>query len=170
MQDRDESKQSTALEKESVKKLKFAKNGRFQAELRRRVDELFQTSNLKENDCPQMYAKTAILLIGFLGTYVALIFLAQTWWQVVPLCVLLGVITAGIGFSIQHDGAHRAYSNSLWVNKLMSMSLELIGGSSYIWHWKHDVLHHTYTNIAGYDMDLEVGIFGRLSPSHPKLP
>jgi linoleoyl-CoA desaturase len=170
MQDRDESSQSTVLEKESAKKLKFAKNSGFQVELRRRVDELFQNSNLKERDCPQMYAKTATLLIGFFGTYAALIFLAQTWWQVVPLCILMGVLTAGIGFSIQHDGAHHAYSNSLWVNKLMSMSLDLIGGSSYIWHWKHDVLHHTYTNIAGYDMDLEVGMFGRLSPSHQKLP
>ena len=170
MQDRDESTQSKILEKESVKKLKFAKNSGFQVELRRRVDELFQNSNLKERDCPQMYAKTATLLIGFLGTYAALIFLAQTWWQVFPLCILMGVIIAGIGFSIQHDGAHRAYSNSLWINKLMSMSLDLIGGSSYIWHWKHDVLHHTYTNIAGYDMDLEVGMFGRLSPSHQKLP
>lgn len=160
----------SSQEKESAKKLKFAKNSGFQTELRQRVDELFQSNILKERDCPQMYAKTAILLLSFFGIYAVLTFLAETWWQVIPLCIILGIITAGIGFSIQHDGAHHAYSDSLWVNKLMSMSLDLIGGSSYIWHWKHDVLHHTYANIAGYDMDLEVGIFGRLSPSHPHLP
>ena len=170
MQDRDESQHSMVLEKELTKKLKFAKNSGFQVELRRRVDELLQSSDFKERDCPQMYAKTAILLLSFWGTYAALVFLAQTWWQVVPLCILLGVITAGIGFGIQHDGAHHAYSISLWVNKLTAMSLDMIGGSSYIWHWKHDVFHHTYTNIIGYDTDLEVGIFGRLAPDQPKLP
>ena len=171
MQHRNESQQLVInKEKESAKKLKFAKNGEFQAELRRRVDQLFESSDFQERDCPQMYAKTAILLLGFFGIYAGLVFFAQTWWQVIPLCIALGFVTAGIGFGIQHDGSHHAYSNSLWVNKLMAASLDLIGGSSYIWHWKHDVLHHTYTNIAGHDMDLEVGIFGRLSPSHQRLP
>jgi linoleoyl-CoA desaturase len=170
MQERNKSQQFViSEEKEPSKKLKFAKNSGFQAELRRRVDELFQSSDLREHDCPQMYAKTAILLFSFLGIYSGLVFFAQAWWQIVPLCIALGIVTAGIGFSIQHDGAHHAYSKSLWINKLMAMSLDLIGGSSYIWHWKHDVLHHTYTNINGYDMDLEVGFFGRLSPSHPRL-
>ena len=163
------SHQSVVLEKEAAKKLKFGKNSGFKTELKRRVDEFFQNSDRKARDCPQMYAKTIILLFSFFGLYSLLVLVAQTWWQVIPLCIMLGVVTAGIGFGIQHDGAHHAYSDSLWVNKLMAMSLDLIGGSSYIWHWKHDVLHHTYTNIAGYDKDLDVGIFGRLSPSHPHL-
>lgn len=170
MQDRNESQQSAVQERDPAKKLKFGKNSGFQIELRRRVDELFQSSDLKERDCPQMYTKTAILLLSLFGLYFGLVFVANTWWQVIPLCITLGLVTAGIGFSIQHDGAHHAYSNSLWVNKLMAMSLDLIGASSYIWHWKHDVIHHTYVNIAGYDVDLDVGVFGRLTPSHPRLP
>jgi linoleoyl-CoA desaturase len=68
MQERNESQQFVVRqEKESAKKLKFAKNSGFQAELRRRVDELFQSGDLKERDCPQMYAKTIILLLSFLG-------------------------------------------------------------------------------------------------------
>jgi linoleoyl-CoA desaturase len=170
MQERNKSQQLVInQEREPSKKLKFSKNSEFQAELRRRVDQFFQDNDCQERDCPQMYVKTATLLISFFGIYTVLVFFAQAWWQVIPLCIVLGIITAGIGFSIQHDGAHHAYSNSLWVNKLMAASLDLIGASSYIWHWKHDVLHHTYTNIAGHDMDLEVGLFGRLSPSHPQL-
>jgi linoleoyl-CoA desaturase len=164
-----ESHQSAVLEKEAAKKLKFGKNSGFKTELRRRVDELFQNPDRKYRDCPQMYAKTIILLLSFFGLYSLLVLVAHAWWQVASLCIMLGVVTAGIGFGIQHDGAHHSYSDSLWVNKLMAMSLDLIGGSSYIWHWKHNVLHHTYTNISGYDMDLDVGILGRLSPSHPHL-
>ena len=170
MQERNKFHESAVLDKEPSKKLKFAKNSGFQTELRRRVDEFFQDDTRQERDCSQMYVKTFILLLSFFGLYLGLVFLAQTWWQVLPLCITLGFVTAAIGFSIQHDAAHHAYSDSLWINRLMSMSLDLIGGSSYIWHWKHDVLHHTYTNIAQYDMDLEVGIFGRLSPFHARLP
>lgn len=170
MQEQSKSLQSMVLEKEPAKKLKFAKNSGFQAELRQRVDQLFQSTNLKERDCTPMYTKTAILLLSFFGLYFGLVFLAQTWWQVIPLGFALGGVMAGIGFSIQHDGAHHAYSDSLWINKLMGVSLDLIGASSYIWHWKHDVFHHTYVNIVDHDTDLEVGIFGRLAPSHPRLP
>ena len=170
MQDKNESRQSVVdREKEPAGTLKFGKNTGFQIELRRRVDEFFANSDRKERDCPQMYVKTAILLFSFWGLYFGLVCVAQSWWQVVPLCIALGIVMAGIGFSIQHDGAHRAYSSSLWINRLMAMSLDLIGGSSYIWHWKHDVFHHTHVNITGYDTDLEVGIFGRLAPSHPRL-
>ena len=170
MQEQSKSLQSMVLEKEPAKKLKFGKNSGFQAELRQRVDQLFQSTNLKERDCPPMYTKAAILLLSFFGLYFGLVFLAQTWWQVIPLGFALGGVMAGIGFSIQHDGAHHAYSDSLWINKLMGVSLDLIGASSYIWHWKHDVFHHTYVNIVDHDTDLEVGIFGRLAPSHPRLP
>src|SRR6266446_3192823 len=111
-----------------------------------------------------MYAKTVILLAGFAGAYVLLVFVAQTWWQGLLLAILLGSSAAGIGFNIQHDGGHQAYSSSPSVNTLMAMTLELIGGSSYLWRWKHVVLHHTYVNITGHDTDVDLGLLGRLTP------
>jgi linoleoyl-CoA desaturase len=117
-----------------------------------------------------MYGKTAILLLSFAALYGLLVFFAQTVWQAVPLAILLGLVSAGIGFNIQHDGGHQAYSNFPWVNKLMAMSLDLIGGSSYNWHWKHGMFHHIYANITGHDVDLDIGIFGRLTPYQRRLP
>ncbi len=144
--------------------LKFGKNTEFQVEVRRRVDEFFRTTKLRRRDCPQMYVKTAILLSLLAASYVLLVFYASTWWQAVPLAILLGLVTAGIGFNIQHDAGHQAYSKHPWVNKLMSMTLDLVGGSSYIWHWKHAVVHHTYVNITGHDTDIDLGVLARLSP------
>ena len=43
---------------------------------------------------------------------------AQTWWQGLLLAMLLGLFAAEIGFNIQHDGGHQAYSNVPWINKL----------------------------------------------------
>jgi linoleoyl-CoA desaturase len=48
------------------------------------------------------------------------------------------------------------------------MSLDLIGASSYLWHWKHGVFHHTYTNITGQDTDIDLGGVARLSPFQPR--
>jgi linoleoyl-CoA desaturase len=58
-----------------------------------------------------MYLKTAILAAGFAGSYLLLVFVAETWGQGLLLAILLGLSAAGIGFNIQHDGSHQAYSN-----------------------------------------------------------
>jgi linoleoyl-CoA desaturase len=111
-----------------------------------------------------MYAKTAILLGGFAMLYVLLVFVAQTWAQGMLFAILLGLFATGIGLNIQHDGGHRAYSSHSWINRLMAMTLELLGGSSYLWRWKHGVFHHTYVNIIGHDTDIDLGILARLAP------
>jgi linoleoyl-CoA desaturase len=147
-----------------AEKLKFGKADDFQAELRRRVEAHFASTGKRQRDCPQMYAKTAVILSVHAAAYVLLVFHASSWWQALPLAILLGLTTAEIGFNIQHDGSHRAYSEHQWINKLMAMTLDLIGGSSFIWHWKHDIFHHTYTNVTGHDADVDIGIFGRLTP------
>ena len=149
---------------ESAKGLKFDPHNEFQAELQRRVDEFFRTTGRPRRDVPQMYLKTAILLAAFVALYILLVFAAAAWWQAVPLAILLGLATGAIGFNVQHDGSHRAYSERPWINKLAGLSLELIGGSTYLWHWKHVVYHHTYVNIAGHDTDVDLGILGRLTP------
>jgi linoleoyl-CoA desaturase len=111
-----------------------------------------------------MFVKTAVVVGVFAASYGLLVFVAQTWWQGLLLAVLLGVSAAGIGLNVEHDGSHQAYSNSPWVNRLMAMTLELIGGSSYVWHWKHVVFHHTYVNITGHDTDIDLGPLARLTP------
>src|SRR5213079_2347577 len=86
-----------------------------------------------------------------------------------PLAISLGLSMAAIGFNVQHDGSHQAYSKRRWVNKLMAMSLDLLGGSSYIWARQHNVIHHSFSNITGHDEDINVGLFGRLSPHQKRF-
>lgn len=116
-----------------------------------------------------MYLKTAILIACLAVSYLLLVFAAHAWWQSVPLAVLLGLVAAGIGFNVQHDGGHHAYSDRCSINKLMAMTLDMMGGSSYFWHWKHVVIHHTYVNITGLDSDLNLGILGRVTPHQTRL-
>ena len=91
-----------------------------------------------------MYLKTAIILAVFAGLYLSLVFVATTWWQALPLAILLGLSMATIGFNIEHDGGHQAYSNYAWINQtngddhgsnwrqFLCMALEACGGPSYL--------------------------------------
>jgi linoleoyl-CoA desaturase len=49
----------------------------------------------------------------------------------------------------------------------MGMTLDMLGASSYLWRFKHNLSHHTYTNVAGADDDIDIGPLGRLSPAQP---
>jgi linoleoyl-CoA desaturase len=154
----------------ALPKLKFNGSDRFLRELRKRVDAYFEKTGRKRRDCPQMYVKTATILSIFTATYVLLVFFASSWFTVIPLAVLLGLAVAAIGFNIQHDANHKAYSEHRWVNKTMAFTLDLMGGSSYMWDWKHNTIHHTYPNVTGYDDDVAIGFLGRLTPQQPRLP
>lgn len=145
-------------------RVKFTGSDAFIKELRKRVDAYFKETGRSQRDCAQMYFKTATILAWFVGCYVLLLLAVHSWWLVAPLAITLGLAMAAIGFNIQHDGGHKAYSNHQWVNRIMAMSLDLMGGSSYMWDWKHNSIHHTYPNITGQDDDIDVGFLGRLSP------
>jgi len=152
-----------------VLKLDFDSDTTFEKELRRRVDELFHRTGRCKRDCPQMYLKTAIILTWFAASYILLVFAARTLWQGLPLAVSLGLATAAIGMSIQHDAGHNAYSDRRWLNRVMALSMDLIGGSSYTWRWKHTIIHHKYVNVTGFDTDVEVGRLGRFTPHQKRL-
>jgi linoleoyl-CoA desaturase len=154
----------------SKKRLTFADDNAFYIELKRRVHLHMANNGQRERDCPQMYVKTAIILTTFVASYVLLVFVSSTWWQALPLAALLALSVAAIGFNIMHDASHHAYSSRGWVNRVAASSLDIIGGSSYFWHWKHVVFHHNYANIYNYDTDIELGALGRLAPQSRRLP
>jgi linoleoyl-CoA desaturase len=115
-----------------------------------------------------MYLKTAAILGWFIASYVLLVFVAANWWQGVLLSFSLALAMAGIGFAIQHDANHGAYSKLKAINRLLGLTLDMLGGSSYVWHWKHNVSHHTYPNLHGVDDDLDILPWGRLAPNQPR--
>jgi linoleoyl-CoA desaturase len=115
-----------------------------------------------------MYVKSGIILTWFTTSYLLLVFVANVWWVALGLAVSLALAAAAIGMDIQHDGSHGGYSNFKIINGIAAKTLDVIGGSSYLWRWKHNVLHHSYTNIDGADDDINIGPLGRLAPQQPR--
>jgi len=140
----------------------------FHQALRARVLKHLESSGLPARGLPAMYLKTAVLFLWLAASYLLLVFTAQTPWQALPLAVALGLAIAGIGFNVQHDGSHGSYSTSPALNRLMARALDLLGGSSFVWQRKHNVLHHTWPNVEGADDDIDAGALARLSPAQPR--
>lgn len=153
----------------AAEELKFGAGDRFLGELRRRVDQHFQSAGLRQRDCPQMYLKSALIFGWLAASYAVLVFLAGSWWLALAAAISLGLAMSAVGFNLQHDANHQAYSRRKWINKLMAMTLDLLGGSSYVWAKKHNSIHHCYVNITGHDDDINIGLFGRLTPHQKRL-
>lgn len=148
--------------------LKFGHNEGFLTTLRQRVEHYFAETGRSKRDCPQMYLKTAVILAWCCTSWALLVFGVQQVWSAVLAAVSLGCSMAAIGFNVQHDGGHSAYSSRRWVNGLMAMTLDLLGGSSYFWKRTHNQVHHSFTNITGHDGDIDLGPLARLSPHQPR--
>ncbi len=140
----------------------------FHEELRTRVRRHLEATGQPAQGLPAMYAKTAVLFLWLAASYLLLVFAAETAWQALPLAVSLGLAVAGIGFNVMHDGSHGSYSPRPAVNRLMARALDLLGGSSFVWQRKHNVLHHTWPNVEGVDDDIDTGSLARLSPGQPR--
>jgi linoleoyl-CoA desaturase len=149
---------------------RFADHRAFFGDLKTQADAYFDGPGGSRRDLPLMYLKTAAILTWFAGSWALLVFAASSAWQAVLLSMSLGLSIAAVGMSIQHDANHGAYSRHAWINRAFGFTLDVMGVCSFIWRQKHNVIHHTYTNIRGIDFDLDFGSIARLSPEQPRRP
>ena len=143
---------------------RFPKDDGFHRDLNARVDAYFDDSGRSRGANGAMVLKTVALLAWFAATYVLLVFVATSAAAAVALCFSLMLATAGIGFSVQHDANHGAYAKGAGANRLLGLTLDMLGASSFMWRVKHNIAHHTYTNVDGADDDMSVGVLARLAP------
>ncbi len=139
-------------------------NPAFADELKRRVREHFAATGRPTTGNWKLFTKSGILLTAAAVEYGLLVSGWLPVWIALPLCVLLGLNLAAIGFNVMHDGAHGSYSRRRWVNEMMAHSLNVMGGSVYLWKQKHNLLHHVYTNIEGLDDDIDIRPWIRTNP------
>ncbi len=146
------------------------KDSVFYDTLKLRVDEYFKKNQLRSTGNFSLYIKAIILISMAIGIYLFL--LTGNYSIIVGLLLsgLLGFVFASIGFNVMHDACHGSYSTKKWVNNLMGLSLNCLGGNAFIWKQKHNVVHHTYTNIDGIDEDIAKMPVIRQCPSQKWMP
>ena len=155
--------QTSGMQNISPERVRFGARGEFVRELDADVRAYFAEHGLERRDLPRMYLKSAIILAWFVGSWALLVFAADGAIEGALCAISLGLSIAGVGMSIMHDANHGAYSRHHWVNRVFGATLDVMGVSSLVWRRKHNVGHHTYTNLEGIDYDLDFGGLARLS-------
>jgi linoleoyl-CoA desaturase len=152
-------------------RVRFAPDDGFRAELESRAEAYLARTGQRASGGAAMHGKTAAILAWHVGAYALLLAFGASSPALAALLTLsLALSTVGIGFAVMHDANHGAWSYSPSVNRVVGLTLDLVGGSSYVWRQKHNVRHHTYSNVDGLDADIDAGVFLRLAPSQPRLP
>ncbi len=129
-------------------------NNDFYQSVKNAVDEYFTHNKLKKTGNWRLYSKTIILTLVAAGIYLALMFNLVNGWVALGMSMLMGFILASIGFCVMHDANHGSYSTKSRLNDFLGLSLNAMGGSSFFWKQKHNIIHHTYTNVDGVDDDI----------------
>lgn len=146
-----------------------AKTDTFFVRLKGKVDRYFEETKTERTGNTRLFLKGLMQALSALALYTIVVFLSPPLWLGVLLAVLLGLHLAMLGFNIMHEGGHQSFSRYAWLNGLAGYALNALGGNIYFWKVKHNVNHHTFTNIEGIDSDLDVRPLMRLHPNQSRL-
>lgn len=156
----------------SLKRIKFSNTSdqEFVHTLRKRVKNYFDDNNISRYANYKMVIKTVVMILGYITPYFLIVFGGFTnLWLLLGLWILMGLGKAGIGLSIMHDANHGAYSKNKRVNTVLGYLMSALGSNTANWRIQHNVLHHTYTNVDGFDEDIDTGKILRFSPNQPLI-
>ena len=143
----------------------------FYSSLRRDVEQYFENNKIAKTGNFYLYLKTVTFLSLSVALYIWLVFFTpESTLLSLFLCAIVGLNTAFIGFNVMHDASHGSYSTNSRLCNIMAHTMNYLGSSAFLWNTKHNVLHHTYTNIDGVDSDIVQTKLLRLAPSQEWKP
>lgn len=131
-------------------------NSSFLPTLKARVESYFKTNSISRHANRLMVFKTVFFISLMLLLYILIIAGPMPLYIHLVLAILLGMTMAFVGFNVCHDALHGAYSSNKKINKRLGFIFNLIGANAYVWNLTHNIVHHSYTNIAGHDEDIEI--------------
>jgi linoleoyl-CoA desaturase len=155
----------------SQQKLSFDNGGAFVRDTRREVEEYLSDERVAQGGRRRLYAKALAAVALFAGCWSAL--MLGSPGLLVGLACYAGLVvgTALVAFCVMHDANHGAFFRTRRLNHLLGWTADVaLGISSYAWRVKHNVAHHTYTNVDGYDADITQVPLARLMPMQPRRP
>lgn len=122
--------------------------------LKMEVDNYFNKNGLKKTGNWKLYFKTLILIPAAIAIYITLMMVPMHWVPFAALWAVFGLNMAAIGFNVMHDACHGSFSTRNWVNEVFGLTNNFLGGNAFLWKLKHNIIHHTYTNVDGVDDDI----------------
>lgn len=143
--------------------------GDFFKTLRRSVNSYFTENNIKQTGNSSLYWKAAVIIISYIVVYTAIVAAPLPIWSVMLLFGVLGFVQGLVGFNIMHDACHDSFSTKKKINYLFGLSMNALGTDAHMWRQKHNIVHHTYTNVDGIDDDIAKTPFLRMSETQKRF-
>lgn len=117
-----------------------------------------------------IYIKGIFLIALYVSSYILLLSGSLPTISSILFVMIMGLSGVMIVFNIVHDASHNVLFKNKSLNRAFAYLGDLMGMNSYIWNIRHNIQHHTFTNIAGGDVLLDSIPFIRVSPQQKKFP
>ena len=149
--------------------MKYTKsnNNQFFRGLKFKVENYFSQRNINKYGNFSMAAKGIIIVLIYVISYISIFRASPSTSSLIIAYIIMGVSGVMIVFNLVHDASHKAISQTKWVNKCVCFLGDLVGINTYIWDIRHNIQHHTFTNVLGGDLIIENIPLIRLSPQQP---
>ncbi len=138
------------------------------SDLKKRVQQYFDEKGIDSTGNTKLFSKAIIMIIALVLVYIHLLVWTPVWYLALGECIIMGGLVAGIGFNVMHDGSHGSFSNNKVMNRIAASSISLLGANHFMWNMKHNMIHHSFTNIVGVDDDIEIGALMRMAPTQKR--
>jgi len=151
-------------------KFKSKNDSDFFSELVKKVDAYMDKKGGNRFADSSIYIKGSFLIGVYLSSYILLLSRSLNTGLSILLVMIMGLAGVMIVFNIVHDASHNVLFKNRSLNKAVAYFGDLMGMNSYIWNIRHNIQHHTFTNVAGGDVLLDSIPFIRVCPQQKKLP
>jgi linoleoyl-CoA desaturase len=150
-------------------KFKSKNNSDFFTELMKKVDNYIEAKDGNRFGNSNTYIKAIFLVVLYFSSYTLLLSRSLNTILSVFLIAVMGFTAVMIVFNIVHDASHNVLFKNKSYNRIAAYFGDLMGMNSYIWNIRHNIQHHTFTNVAGGDVLLDSIPFIRVSSQQKKF-
>jgi len=149
-------------------KFKSKNTNDFFSELTRKVEDYISEKGGNRYGNRSVFIKGFLLICLYISCYIALLRFNDKTFLSIILLMMMGSVAVMIVFNIVHDASHKVLFKNAAYNRLAVYFGDLMGMNSYIWNIRHNIQHHTFTNIVGGDILLDSVPLIRISPYQKK--
>ncbi len=148
--------------------MKFEKkNSPFYSGLKVEIDNYFTTKQISKYGNYSLIIKGIVLVAGYLFAYGSIYLPDRTTLSLLAAYILMGICGVMIVFNIVHDASHSSISPRKWINKTLCYLGDIVGINTHIWDIRHNIQHHSFTNVLDGDLIIEQIPLLRLSHHQP---
>ena len=151
-------------------KFKSKNDSDFFSELIKKVDVYMEKKGGNRFADSSIYMKGGFLIALYISSYILLLSGSLNIILSILFVMIMGLSGVMIVFNIVHDASHNVLFKNRSINRALAYFGDLMGMNSYIWNIRHNIQHHTFTNVAGGDVLLDSIPFIRVSPQQKKFP